>query len=141
MSRRVDQAYVTVTVSYRGETRDLGPFNAEEGGNATADGSKVRRGGTRQRRALGGVKDVEDITLTRDYDLARDHNNIHWLYNATGSARGVIKWFPLDDNDRPYGRPFNQTGVLIGCTKPGLDMDSSDPAELVLVFSMDSDVS
>lgn len=140
MSRRVDQAYVVLTVSYRGETRDLGVWNGWDGGDASADGSKVRRGGTRNRRALGGAKDVENVTLTRDYDLARDHVNAHWLYQATGSARGVLKKFFLDDFDRPFGRPMVFTGVLVGTGVPGLDMESSDPGEISLEFSMDSDV-
>jgi hypothetical protein len=46
LSRRLDQAYVTATATYRGETRDLGVFNGFDGGGATADSSKIRRGWT-----------------------------------------------------------------------------------------------
>jgi hypothetical protein len=141
LSRRQDQAYVTATATYRGDTRDLGVFNGFDGGGATADSSKIRRGGTRTRKALGGVPDIDDITMTRDYDLARDHNIIHWLYNAVGTADMVVHWWPLDDDDQPYGDPVTYTGKLTGCTKPGLDMGSGDPAELSLVVSCDTPVS
>jgi hypothetical protein len=139
-SRRQDQAYVTATATYKGETRDLGVFNGSDGGGATADSSKIRRGGTRARKALGGVPDLEDITLSRDYDLGRDHALAKWLYGATGTADMVVNWWPLDDDDNPYGDPFVYTGKLIGCTKPGLDMTSSDPAEFQIVVSCDTPV-
>src|SRR3954462_14666845 len=104
-SRRADQAYVVVTATYRGETKDIGVFNGFDGGGATSDSSKVRRGGSRTRTALGGVPDIEDVTVTRDYDLARDHSIIHWLYNAVGTADMRASWWPLDDDDRPFGQP------------------------------------
>jgi len=131
---------VTATATYRGETKDLGIFNGFDGGGATSDSSKIRRGGTRTRKALGGVPDVDDVTISRDYDLARDHSIIHWLYAAVGSADMIVNWWPLDDDDRPYGSPITYTGKLTGSTKPGLDMESSDPAVLELVISCDSPV-
>jgi hypothetical protein len=140
MTRRVDQAYVVVSVTYRGETRDLGVFNGLDGGEATAEDTKVRRGGTRIQRALGGPRSVGNITLTRDYDLARDHNNIHWLYNATGAARVTAQHFFTDDNDNPYGRPMIYTGVLIRSTKPPHNIDSADVANLELEVSCDGSV-
>jgi hypothetical protein len=136
----MDQAYVTASVTYRGETRDLGVFNSFDGGEATSDDTKVRRGGTRNQRALGGPKSIGNVTLARDYDLARDHNNIHWLYNAVGAARVTAQHFFTDDNDQPYGRPLIYTGVLIRSTKPGHDIDSADVANLELEVSCDGQV-
>jgi hypothetical protein len=140
-SRRVDQAYVTAVATYKGHTEDLGVFNGFDGGGATADSSKIRRGGTRTRKSLGGVPDIDDVTITRDYDLARDHTMIHWLYSGVGTADMTVSWWPTDDDDRPFGQPVIYTGKLIGSTKPGLDMDSSDPSVLELVISCDSPVS
>jgi hypothetical protein len=140
VSRREDQAYVTASVTWRGETRDLGVFNSFDGGEATSDDTKVRRGGTRTQKALGGPRSIGNVTIARDYDLARDHNNIHWLYAATGSARVVLQDFFTDDNDAPYGRPVIYTGVLIRSSKPGYDIDSADVAKLELEVSCDGDV-
>jgi hypothetical protein len=139
-SRRADQAYVTAVATYKGRTEDLGVFNGFDGGGATADSSKIRRGGSRVRKALGGVPDIEDVTITRDYDLGRDHPIIHWLYSGVGSADMTVSWWPTDDDDRPFGDPIIYTGKLTGCTKPGLDMTSSDPDELSLTISCDSPV-
>jgi hypothetical protein len=140
MSRRMDQAYVVVSVTYRGETRDLGVFNTFDGGEATSDDTKVRRGGTRTQTALGGPKSIGNVTVGRDYDLARDHNNIHWLYGAVGAARVNCQKFFTDDNDAPYGRPLIYTGVLIRSTAPGHDVDSSDVANLELEVSCDGNI-
>lgn len=140
MTRRVDQAYVVVSVTYRGETRDLGVFNSWEGGAATSEDTKSRRGGTRVQRALGGPRSIENVTVERDYDLARDHNNIHWLYNATGAAHVVLQKFFTDDNDQPYGRPMVYTGILINSTAPGHDIDSADVSALSLEVSCDGQI-
>jgi hypothetical protein len=140
MSRREDQAYVVVSVSYRGETRDLGVFNSWDGGGVTSDDTKVRRGGTRTQRALGGPRSVENVTVARDYDLARDHNNMHWLAAAVGAGRVVMQKFFTDDNDAPYGRPLIYRGVLIRATPPGHDIDSADVANVELEVSCDGEV-
>lgn len=141
MSRREDQAYVTFTVTYRGETRDLGVFTSLDGGDATSDNTKVRRGGTRTRKALGGAKDIEDLTIGRDYDLARDHNQIHWVFGGVGAARFVASWWPTDDNDAPYGRPIIYRGVITGCTRPPHDLESSDVARWEMTLSCDGEIS
>lgn len=140
MSRREDQAYVVASVTYRGETRDLGVFNSWDGGESTSDDTKVRRGGTRSQRVLGGPRSIGNVTIERDYDLARDHNNIHWLYNSVGGARVVLQKFFTDDNDAPYGRPLIYTGVLIRSTAPPHNIDSSSVANLTLEVSCDSDL-
>lgn len=140
MSRREDQAYCVASVTYRGETRDLGVFTEFEGGEATAEDTKVRRGGTRTQKALGGPKSIGNVTIRRDYDLARDHNQIHWLYGGVGAASARVAKWPTDDNDRPYGRPTIYTGVLIGSTQPGHDLESADVAKLELEVSCDGDL-
>lgn len=140
MTRRVDQAYVVVSVTYRGETRDLGVFNTFDGGEASSEDTKIRRGGTRVQTALGGPRSIGNVTVGRDYDLARDHENIHWLYNSVGAARVTAQYFFTDDNDAAYGRPMIYTGVLIGSTKPGHDIDSADVANLELEISCDGTV-
>jgi hypothetical protein len=137
MTRRVDQAYVIVSVTYRGETRDLGVFNELDGGEATSDDTKIRRGGTRIQRALGGPRSIGNVTVTRDYDLARDHTNIHWLYGVVGAGRVVVQHYMTDDNDAAYGRPIIYTGVLIRSTKPPHNIDSADVSTLELEVSCD----
>jgi hypothetical protein len=140
MSRRVDQAKWNVTVTWRGETRDLGTFDTMSGINATAENTKHRRGGMGKSRSLGGPSSLDDITVGRDYDLARDHGNFHWLVNANGKATFNATGYELDDDDREYGRPFILDGKIIEVHGPEHDSNSADVAMFELVLSPNDDL-
>lgn len=131
---------IRVSVRYRNETRDLGIFDTWEGGNVTADNNKHRRGGMGPQVAVGGPKTIEDVTCTRDYDVARDHQHAHWLSSVVGRARVTASKTWLDNDDVAFGRPIVITGVLIGYTNPESDSDSGDIAMVGLVINPDGDV-
>jgi hypothetical protein len=131
---------VTVSVTFRTETRNLGVFDTKEGGGVTADGTKHRRGGLGPEKAYGGAPSVQDVTLTRDYDLARDHANARWLMGKVGRARITIVDQFLDEFGVAFGEPFVYTGKLTGATPPNHDSDSSDLGFFELQASLDGDV-
>lgn len=131
---------VRVSVRYRTETRDLGIFDTWEGGNVTADNTKHRRGGMGPQVAVGGPKTIEDVTVTRDYDVLRDHQHAHWLSSVVGKARVTASKIWLDDDDIAFGRPLVYTGVLIGYVNPEADSDSGDIAMVSLTINPDGDV-
>lgn len=131
---------IKVSVSYRGETRDLGTWDTWEGGNVTADNTKHRRGGMGPQVAVGGPKTIEDVTITRDYDVTRDHQHAHWLSNIVGRARVVASKSWLDENDIAFGRPLTITGVLVGYNNPESDSDSGDVAMVGLVINPNGEV-
>jgi len=135
MTRGARDYSVTASVTYRGETRDFGVFDTWEGGNVTSDNTKHRRGALGIQISIGGPKSIDDITITRDYDLARDHQHAHWLSGCVGRARGVFRKQPLDDNSVAYGAPLVLQGVIIGYNHPSHDSDSSDVSMVALVLS------
>src|SRR3954453_11530011 len=85
----VRQNDITVEVSFDGEIRKFGTFDTWEGGNVTAENTKHRRGAMGEQIAIGGPVTIEDVTVSRDYDLARDNKNTHWLSDAVGKGRVV----------------------------------------------------
>lgn len=131
---------VRVSVRYRTETRDLGIFDTWEGGNVSADNTKHRRGGMGPQVAVGGPKTIEDVTVTRDYDVTRDHQHAHWLSAIVGKARVTASKIWLDQDDIAFGRPLVYTGVLIGYTNPEADSDSGDIAMFGITINPDGEV-
>jgi hypothetical protein len=138
----VRQNEITVTVEYRSETRSLGVFDTWEGANVTAENTKHRRGGMGKQVAIGGPVTIEDLTVSRDYDLTRDNNsgNAHWLAAAVGRARVTATKNYLDSDGVAFGKPVVITGVLIGYNEPNSDSDSGDVAMYEIVINPDGAV-
>lgn len=136
----VRQNEITVDVTYRGELRKFGIFDTWEGGNVTADNTKHRRGGMGKQVAIGGPVTIEDVTISRDYDLTRDNPNAIWLSGAVGRAAVVATKRYLDADGNRFGTAIVITGVLIGYNEPNSDSDSGDVAMFELVVNPDGDV-
>lgn len=136
----VRQSNITVSVTFKNETKDLGTWDTWEGMGVTAENTKHRRGNMGQQVAIGGPKTIEDLTVGRDYDLARDNQNAHWLAGAVGQATAVATKKYLDANGDAYGKPIVITGILIGYNEPGSDSDSADIAMVELVINPNGDV-
>jgi len=122
-------------VTYKGTTVDLGVFDTWEGANITADNTKHRRGGMGPQVAIGGPVTIEDLTISRDYDLARDNKYAHWLSTAVGRGQVTATKKYLDANGDDYGDPIIITGILIGYNEPNSDSDSGDVAMFELVIN------
>lgn len=136
----VRQNSISVVVVYRGEKRDLGVFDTWEGGNVTADNTKHRRGGMGEQVAIGGPVTIEDVTVSRDYDLLRDNRHAHWLAGAVGRARVVATKKYLDADGLAFGKPIVISGILIGYNEPNADSDSGDVAMYEIVINPDGAV-
>lgn len=133
----VRQNDINVTVTFNKRTVDLGTFDTWEGANVTADNTKHRRGAMGQQVAIGGPVTIEDLTVSRDYDLARDIPNRQFLSSGVGKARVTAKKTYLDSDGHAFGRPFVINGVLIGYNEPNGDSDSGDVAMFELVINPD----
>jgi hypothetical protein len=136
---RADQYNVTVTVSYRvgGEvqTKQLGTFDGFDGGGVTAEDTKFYPGGMQQQIALGGRRSVDNVTVTRLYDLTRDHPIMGWLLAGVGKANATVTKTSLDVDGRVTGRPLVYRGKLMSVTPPSHDSESTDAATYELEIS------
>lgn len=136
----VRQNEITVDVIFNKKTYDLGIFDTWEGANVTAESTKHRRGGMGRQIAVAGVPTIEDLTISRDYDLLRDNPMAHTLSNAVGRARVIATKHYLDSDGNRYGDPIVIKGVMVGYNEPNSDSDSADIAMFEIVVNPDGEV-
>jgi hypothetical protein len=101
------------------------PWMKFEGGNKTTESGKIHPGGMADAVALPGLPDVEDITLTRDYDPVRDQALRRTL--ARQADDGVVAGVQVQDlgyNKQPIGTPDSFTGILKAVGYPQRDSES-----------------
>lgn len=133
MSRQ-DQYNVTVTVSYydrdRGgvTSKDLGTFDGMSGGEIDSEETKFWPGGMGQQISLGGRKSVSNVTVSRLYDLSRDHPNMGWIAKGVGYGNVIVTKTSLDVYGRSVPDPLIYRGTLKQLTPPEHDSESSDAA-------------
>jgi hypothetical protein len=90
--------------------------------------------------AVAGVPTIEDLTISRDYDLVRDNPMAHILSNAVGRGKVVATKHYLDFDGARFGKPIVITGVLVGYNEPNSDSDSADIAMFEIVINPDGEV-
>lgn len=134
---RVDQESIHVVV----DGIDLGIFQTFAGGASKADDTKNRPGAMGKEESLGGPVSRDAFTVSRVYDLERDHPLMKVLDNKVGSGVGSVSRTKLSRNRTPVGAPIGYTGVLISYQMPDSDSNSSDRAEFTLEFSADEAIS
>lgn len=129
---RADQYNVTASVSYRRggqiETKALGTFDTFDGGEITSDGTVFNPGGMQQQLALGGRRNVENVTIGRLYDLIRDHRIMGWLAAGVGKADVTVTKTSLTVDAVAVDDPLVYQGKLIRVAPPGHDSESTDAA-------------
>lgn len=118
------QALVTVTV----DGRALGVFDTRSGGGTTSEVNKRRSGGMGPIKQYRSLPDYEDVTVSRVYELARDHELSRWLDTRVGKGNAVVSEQRLDENGSAWGKPRTWVGILMSATPPGVDSESNDPA-------------
>lgn len=134
MSRETRQDLFSIGVVV--DDRDLKTFDKLSGGNADSDDNKYRPGGTPSQISLGGPTTVDNITVSRIYDLDRDNPLLGWLYARRGKAKAVVTVQPLDRDFNAFGRPTTYSGTLKAVQHPDVDSESTDAAMLALEISV-----
>lgn len=126
---REDQFNITASVSYGGETKDLGTFDTFDGGEVDSDDTKYWPGGLQQQISLGGRRQVGNVTIGRMYDLGRDHPIMGWLLGGVGCAEVVVtKTSMTACPPSAVENPIVYKGKMKAVTPPGHDSNSSDAA-------------
>jgi hypothetical protein len=107
------------------------------GGEIDSDDAKYYPGGMAPPVSLGGRKSVGNVTVSRLYRLARDHDAVQVLIDAAGKASMVVTKQPLDVDGNVYGRPIVYKGTLKRVTPPEVDSESSSAAMIELEMTVE----
>lgn len=105
-----------------------GIWDAKEGGDVDSEEFKFKPGGMQPPISLGGSKDVQNLTLRRNYRLARDHQRLSdFLIDAVGVADVTVSGHPMNHKDKKvWGKPLVYRGTLKRVSFPAHDSTSND---------------
>ena len=116
-------------VSLTVEGNSLGVWDTSTGGEASSNTTVYNPGGGAPQVALSGTKTTGVVTLTRAYDLQRDHGAaLAAMLAAEGGGECTVKQVPLDANGNAWGSPNVWTGILTNVMIPPTDSNSSSAA-------------
>lgn len=120
---------------------DLGVFDRRSGGGTSANNPKHTPGSAPSSRvALGGARETEDVTVSRDFVATRDHDLIRQFRPLCGLAEMTVSQVPLDKDGREFGRPDIWTGVLASISTPEYDgAADAGMATFEIVMTADGD--
>lgn len=128
---REDQYRVTVAI----DNVDLGVFDKLSGGEIDSEETKYKPGGMAPQVSLGGSVSVNNVTVSRLYDLQRDHQILPMLISKVGKGSVTVTKQPLDPDGNVYGKPTVYTGRLKQVTPPDHDSTGSGAAMVELEVS------
>jgi hypothetical protein len=131
---RQDTFRVTLTV----DSRDLGVWDKKTGGDVDSNELKYRPGAMGPLQSLGGTTVPSNVTLQRNYDKVRDHDNINFLLSRVGGVRATVHQQPLDLDGNPYGsKAVHWHGTLKRVLVPDVDSEGNAAAMLEVEVSVD----
>jgi hypothetical protein len=126
----------TYSVRVRVNGEGTGVWDKMSGGAVDSEETKYRPGGLGDEVSLGGHTTTENVTVTRLYDLDRDHNGlVRKLLNGVGKSKVVVTKQPLDNDGVPFGKPLVYRGILKSCTPPDVDSESTSAGLLAIEVS------
>jgi hypothetical protein len=128
---RLDQYDVSVSI----DGTNLGTFDKMAGGNIDSTETKYKPGNMAPQMSLGGSVEVSNVTVSRLYDLSRDHSRVPFLKGKVGKGTVVVRKQPLDVNGTPFGTPVVYTGKMKSLNMPEPDSESSAAAIMEIEVS------
>ena len=127
----ISQRQYVVTID-----RIEGKFMTKSGGSISADSTKIYNGGEKTPSIITGISEVENITVGRAFDNARDRAMLATLRPQVGRFTTTIKVQETDADYVAVGNPVVYAdAVLVGITEPEYDSGSGDPAMVELEFA------
>lgn len=127
------QDMYAVSVSIDGV--NYGVWDKMSGGEVDSEETKYPPGGMADEVPLGGRRTVGNITVSRLYDLNRDHTQVKNVLAVVGKAVVIVTKQPLDEDKNVFGDPIVYQGKLKTCTPPEVDSESSDAALIEIEVS------
>jgi hypothetical protein len=127
----------SVTVSFDGE--DTGVWDKMSGGLVDSNERKYKPGNLGEEISLGGTKTTENVSVSRNYDLERDHVGlVKRLMARTGIAEMRVKKQPLTKEGVPVGDPIVYNGTLKSTSPPDVDSESDEAGMLEIEVTVAS---
>ena len=115
----------------------LGFFATKQGGNVTADSTKVYDGGSLKPSIITNPPTAEDVEVTRPYDPDRDDEPMRQLLQLVGSWSTTVSVTPTDADLTAIAPPrVYPNARLVGVTEPEVGASSGDPATFGLTFAI-----
>ena len=130
--QREDMFRVTLTI----DGENWGVWDQRSGGKVSGNVVTFRPGGGGEQQSLGGVPTTDAVTLARNYQRQRDHDNVGKLLAKVGSGICVAKALPLDQSRNAYGKPIVWKGVLDSVEAPPHDSESTKAAMITLTIAV-----
>lgn len=117
-----------------------GNFMTKSGGGIASDSTKIYNGGSKTPEIITSTYEVENITVGRAYDSARDGAVLKKLRDQVGKFETTITVQETDEDFVTTGKPavVYAKARLVGITEPDYDSGSGDPAMLELEFACTS---
>lgn len=113
-----------------------GKFMTKSGGGITSDSTKIYDGGSTVPTIIASPFEVENITVSRAYDQARDEPILQNLRNQVGRFVTTITVQPTDADLVAVGKAtVYADAVLVGITEPEYDSGVGDVAMVELEFA------
>jgi hypothetical protein len=133
LATRADTWEVTVYVNGNSE----GVWDMKTGGQVDSNEATFKPGGMAKPIALGGTKNIENLTLQRNYRLGRDHAKSQKWIDWVGWASVAVSIQPLDHDGNPWGDPIVYNGKLKRWKPPDHDSTSDAAAMEEIEVSID----
>lgn len=108
-----------------GAMLNYGTWDKMTGGELSASSTSYRPGGMAPPVSLGGAKTTANVTVSRLYRLARDHDVAQQLYDGVGRCKMIVTKQPLDIEGNTYGKPLVWSGTLDRVKTPDVDSEST----------------
>lgn len=114
-----------------------GYFMQKSGGNITSDSNKVYDGGQVVPQIVTSPKDVDNLTIGRAYDQARDEPILQKYRPLVGRWTTTVTVQPTDADLVAVGKPsVYSNAVLVSLTEPEYDASSGDVAMFEMEFAV-----
>jgi len=117
---------------------DYGTFDTRTGGELDSEERLYYPGNMQDPYALGGRINPGQLTISRNYRIGRDHDNLQQLINGVGKYRATITQVAMDRWGVKSDSAIVWNGILKTVTFPEHNSESAtDPAMIELVFTID----
>ena len=121
------------------EMVDWGIWDTKTGGDLDSEERLYYPGGMMPAYSLGGRILPQQITLTRNYRIHRDHFRAQSLLDCVGKSSIQISMFPMDKYGNEHTPAIVWRGTLKTVVLPEHNSESSsDPAMISITCTIDS---